>query len=172
MTLCVYCQCHLPHQAEFPSRWIHFLSYTMSCTYEVVQARPVQLQIMSHECFSNFYISQHPYTNGNIHITQRSKLTRLFLVLRYLKGLRGSISLHICNVAQGLRHTLTNYFPPFPSSPSEKLLEAWTEVGLPLQDISIAACNFCRRPVHFELMSEWERSYFGNMGPQYVTTYA
>lgn len=96
----------------------------------------------------------------------------LFLVLRYLKGWRGSISWHICNVAQGLRHALTNYFPPFPSSPSEKLLEAWTEVGLPLQDISIAACNFCRRPVHFELMSEWERSYFGNMGPQYVTTYA
>ncbi|XP_026952625.1 5-aminolevulinate synthase, erythroid-specific, mitochondrial isoform X3 [Orcinus orca] len=54
----------------------------------------------------------------------------------------------------------------------EKLLAAWTEVGLPLQDVSIAACNFCRRPVHFELMSEWERSYFGNMGPQYVTTYA
>ncbi|PNJ03273.1 ALAS2 isoform 2 [Pongo abelii] len=54
----------------------------------------------------------------------------------------------------------------------EKLLLAWTEVGLPLQDVSVAACNFCRRPVHFELMSEWERSYFGNMGPQYVTTYA
>ncbi|XP_036697005.1 5-aminolevulinate synthase, erythroid-specific, mitochondrial isoform X2 [Balaenoptera musculus] len=54
----------------------------------------------------------------------------------------------------------------------EKLLAVWTEVGLPLQDVSIAACNFCRRPVHFELMSEWERSYFGNMGPQYVTTYA
>ncbi|VFV32547.1 5-aminolevulinate erythroid- [Lynx pardinus] len=54
----------------------------------------------------------------------------------------------------------------------EKLLVAWTEVGLPLQDVSMAACNFCHRPVHFELMSEWERSYFGNMGPQYVTTYA
>ncbi|XP_077002556.1 5-aminolevulinate synthase, erythroid-specific, mitochondrial isoform X2 [Tamandua tetradactyla] len=54
----------------------------------------------------------------------------------------------------------------------EKLMMAWTEVGLPLQDVSMAACNFCRRPVHFELMSEWERSYFGNMGPQYVTTYA
>ncbi|XP_059534957.1 5-aminolevulinate synthase, erythroid-specific, mitochondrial isoform X1 [Myotis daubentonii] len=54
----------------------------------------------------------------------------------------------------------------------EKLLVAWTEVGLPLQDVSVASCNFCRRPVHFELMSEWERSYFGNMGPQYVTTYA
>ncbi|XP_056665748.1 5-aminolevulinate synthase, erythroid-specific, mitochondrial isoform X2 [Monodelphis domestica] len=34
----------------------------------------------------------------------------------------------------------------------EKLLEAWTEVGLPLQDVSSAACNFCRRPVHFDLM--------------------
>ncbi|XP_035940456.1 5-aminolevulinate synthase, erythroid-specific, mitochondrial isoform X2 [Halichoerus grypus] len=54
----------------------------------------------------------------------------------------------------------------------QKLLVAWTEVGLPLQDVSMAACNFCHRPVHFELMSEWERSYFGNMGPEYVTTYA
>ncbi|XP_010608401.1 5-aminolevulinate synthase, erythroid-specific, mitochondrial isoform X1 [Fukomys damarensis] len=54
----------------------------------------------------------------------------------------------------------------------DKLLAVWTEVGLPLQDVSVAACNFCHRPVHFELMSEWERSYFGNMGPQYVTTYA
>lgn len=54
----------------------------------------------------------------------------------------------------------------------EKLLETWSEVGLPFQDVSVAACNFCHRPVHFELMSEWERSYFGNMGPQYVTTYA
>ncbi|XP_043830789.1 5-aminolevulinate synthase, erythroid-specific, mitochondrial [Dromiciops gliroides] len=54
----------------------------------------------------------------------------------------------------------------------EKLLEAWTEVGLPLQDVSSAACNFCHRPVHFDLMSEWERSYFGNMGPQYVTVFA
>ncbi|XP_059241436.1 5-aminolevulinate synthase, erythroid-specific, mitochondrial isoform X2 [Mustela nigripes] len=54
----------------------------------------------------------------------------------------------------------------------QKLLVAWSEVGLPLQDVSMAACNFCHRPVHFELMSEWERSYFGNMGPQYVTTYA
>ncbi|OBS82371.1 hypothetical protein A6R68_23642 [Neotoma lepida] len=60
----------------------------------------------------------------------------------------------------------------YPTVPREKLLLAWTEVGLPLQDVSAAACNFCHRPVHFELMSEWERSYFGNMGPQYVTTYA
>ncbi|XP_044091965.1 5-aminolevulinate synthase, erythroid-specific, mitochondrial [Neovison vison] len=54
----------------------------------------------------------------------------------------------------------------------QKLLVTWSEVGLPLQDVSMTACNFCHRPVHFELMSEWERSYFGNMGPQYVTTYA
>ncbi|XP_074060042.1 5-aminolevulinate synthase, erythroid-specific, mitochondrial isoform X2 [Macrotis lagotis] len=54
----------------------------------------------------------------------------------------------------------------------EKLLETWTEVGLPLQDVSSASCNFCHRPVHFDLMSEWERSYFGNMGPHYVTVLA
>ncbi|XP_074133879.1 5-aminolevulinate synthase, erythroid-specific, mitochondrial isoform X1 [Sminthopsis crassicaudata] len=54
----------------------------------------------------------------------------------------------------------------------DKLLEAWIEVGLPLQDVPSASCNFCHRPVHFDLMSEWERSYFGNMGPQYVTVFA
>lgn len=98
---------------------------------------------------------------------------RLFLVLRYHRGLRGSLSWHICIVTLGLRRpNLTNSFLPHPYHLLEKLLVAWTEVGLPLQDVSMAACNFCHRPVHFELMSEWERSYFGNMGPQYVTTYA
>lgn len=87
-----------------------------------------------------------------------------------LKGWGGSISWCICT--RFGRSSLTHSFPPLPQPPSEKLLLAWTEVGMPLQDVSVAACNFCRRPVHFELMSEWERSYFGNMGPQYVTTYA
>lgn len=74
--------------------------------------------------------------------------------------------------AQSRIKTYSNRFFPSPPPPAEKLLATWNEVGLPLQDGSIAACNFCHRPVHFELMSEWERSYFGNMGPQYVTTYA
>ncbi|XP_043916415.1 5-aminolevulinate synthase, erythroid-specific, mitochondrial-like [Protopterus annectens] len=51
----------------------------------------------------------------------------------------------------------------------ESLVEAWKDVGLPLQMPSMVECNFCHRPLHFDLMSEWERSYFGNMGPQYIT---
>ncbi|XP_028923560.1 5-aminolevulinate synthase, erythroid-specific, mitochondrial [Ornithorhynchus anatinus] len=65
-----------------------------------------------------------------------------------------------------------HHTPPMMDYFVEKLLEAWEEVGLPLREPSSAECNFCRRPVHFDLMSEWERSYFGNMGPQYVTMYA
>ncbi|XP_005997366.1 5-aminolevulinate synthase, erythroid-specific, mitochondrial [Latimeria chalumnae] len=51
----------------------------------------------------------------------------------------------------------------------DKLVETWQEAGLSLQQPSLAECNFCHRPLHFDLMSEWERSYFGNMGPQYIT---
>ncbi|XP_053152705.1 5-aminolevulinate synthase, erythroid-specific, mitochondrial isoform X2 [Hemicordylus capensis] len=51
----------------------------------------------------------------------------------------------------------------------EKLLAAWHEVGLPLQTAASPECNFCHRPLHFALMSEWERDYFGNMGPRYIT---
>ncbi|XP_069501442.1 5-aminolevulinate synthase, erythroid-specific, mitochondrial isoform X1 [Ambystoma mexicanum] len=54
----------------------------------------------------------------------------------------------------------------------ESLVQAWKEAGMPLQQPSAAECNFCHRPLHFDLMSEWERSYFGNMGPQYITMYA
>nr|XP_033777123.1 5-aminolevulinate synthase, erythroid-specific, mitochondrial-like isoform X2 [Geotrypetes seraphini] len=54
----------------------------------------------------------------------------------------------------------------------ESLVETWKEVGLPLKQPSAAECNFCHRPLHFDLMSEWERSYFGNMEPQYITVYA
>lgn len=45
----------------------------------------------------------------------------------------------------------------------EKLLATWKEVGLELKPHSSAECNFCRRPLHFELMSERERSYFSGM---------
>ncbi|MBN3306660.1 HEM0 protein, partial [Amia calva] len=51
----------------------------------------------------------------------------------------------------------------------EKLVESWQEVGLPLSRPMAAACNFCDRPLHFDLMSEWEKSYFGNMEPRYIT---
>lgn len=52
---------------------------------------------------------------------------------------------------------------------TEKLVEVWQEAGLPLKSPTVASCTFCDRPLHFALMSEWERSYFGNMEPQYIT---
>ncbi|XP_028307658.1 5-aminolevulinate synthase, erythroid-specific, mitochondrial [Gouania willdenowi] len=54
----------------------------------------------------------------------------------------------------------------------EKLLEVWQEAGLPLNNLATASCTFCDRPLHFDLMSEWEKSYFGNMEPQYITVSA
>ncbi|XP_054464793.1 5-aminolevulinate synthase, erythroid-specific, mitochondrial [Anoplopoma fimbria] len=54
----------------------------------------------------------------------------------------------------------------------EKLVEVWQEAGLLLNSPATASCNFCDRPLHFDLMSEWEKSYFGNMEPQYITLLA
>ncbi|XP_045548109.1 LOW QUALITY PROTEIN: 5-aminolevulinate synthase, nonspecific, mitochondrial-like, partial [Salmo salar] len=42
----------------------------------------------------------------------------------------------------------------------EKLVQTWKESGLPLKSQSSAECNFCRQPLHFELMTEREQSYF------------
>ncbi|XP_052382122.1 5-aminolevulinate synthase, non-specific, mitochondrial-like [Oncorhynchus keta] len=42
----------------------------------------------------------------------------------------------------------------------EKLVQTWKESGLPLKSQSSAGCNFCRQPLHFELMTEGEQSYF------------
>nr|XP_015823075.2 5-aminolevulinate synthase, erythroid-specific, mitochondrial [Nothobranchius furzeri] len=53
-----------------------------------------------------------------------------------------------------------------------KLVEVWLEVGLPLNSPATVSCTFCDRPLHFDLMSEWEKSYFGNMEPQYITVLA
>ncbi|XP_044068871.1 5-aminolevulinate synthase, erythroid-specific, mitochondrial [Siniperca chuatsi] len=54
----------------------------------------------------------------------------------------------------------------------EKLVEVWQEAGLLLNSPATASCTFCNRPLHFELLSEWEKSYFGNMEPQYITVSA
>ncbi|XP_068454109.1 5-aminolevulinate synthase, erythroid-specific, mitochondrial [Clinocottus analis] len=54
----------------------------------------------------------------------------------------------------------------------EKLVEVWKEAGLLLNSPATASCNFCDRPLHFDLMSEWEKCYFGNMEPQYITVLA
>ncbi|XP_041726412.1 5-aminolevulinate synthase, nonspecific, mitochondrial [Coregonus clupeaformis] len=42
----------------------------------------------------------------------------------------------------------------------EKLVQTWKESGLPLKPRSSAECNFCQQPLHFELMTEREKSYF------------
>lgn len=55
---------------------------------------------------------------------------------------------------------------------AEKLVEAWQEAGLSLSHTAAAACTFCDRPLHFDLMNEWEKSYFGHMEPRYITVSA
>ncbi|EHB01790.1 5-aminolevulinate synthase, nonspecific, mitochondrial [Heterocephalus glaber] len=45
----------------------------------------------------------------------------------------------------------------------ENLLATWKQVGLELKPHSSAECNFCRRPLHFEVMSEREKAYFSGM---------
>lgn len=55
---------------------------------------------------------------------------------------------------------------------ADKLVEVWQEAGLFLNSPATASCTFCARPVHFDLMSDWEKSYFGNMEPQYITVSA
>ncbi|KAM9326305.1 5-aminolevulinate synthase, non-specific, mitochondrial [Gastrophryne carolinensis] len=45
----------------------------------------------------------------------------------------------------------------------EKLLQTWKEVDLELKPHSTAECNFCRQPLHFEVMSEREKSYFSGL---------
>ncbi|XP_036416498.1 5-aminolevulinate synthase, nonspecific, mitochondrial [Colossoma macropomum] len=45
----------------------------------------------------------------------------------------------------------------------DKLLQTWKEVGLELKPHSSAECNFCQQPLHFELMSEREKSYFSGL---------
>ncbi|XP_043540576.1 5-aminolevulinate synthase, erythroid-specific, mitochondrial-like isoform X4 [Chiloscyllium plagiosum] len=52
------------------------------------------------------------------------------------------------------------------------LVDVWKDMGLPIQSVTSPTCSYCQRPLHFELMSEWERSYFGRMEGQYVTAYA
>ncbi|XP_040009632.1 5-aminolevulinate synthase, erythroid-specific, mitochondrial isoform X1 [Xiphias gladius] len=54
----------------------------------------------------------------------------------------------------------------------DALVEVWREAGLLLNSPATASCTFCDRPLHFDLMSEWEKSYFGNMEPQYITVSA
>ncbi|XP_017264021.1 5-aminolevulinate synthase, nonspecific, mitochondrial [Kryptolebias marmoratus] len=45
----------------------------------------------------------------------------------------------------------------------ERLVETWKEMGLDLKPHSSAECTFCQQPLHFELMSEREISYFSGL---------
>ncbi|XP_057218564.1 5-aminolevulinate synthase, nonspecific, mitochondrial [Triplophysa rosa] len=45
----------------------------------------------------------------------------------------------------------------------DKLTQTWKEVGLELKPHSSAECNLCRQPLHFEVMSEREKSYFSGL---------
>uniref|UniRef100_A0A668RN46 5-aminolevulinate synthase n=1 Tax=Oreochromis aureus TaxID=47969 RepID=A0A668RN46_OREAU len=44
-----------------------------------------------------------------------------------------------------------------------KLEQTWKEVGLELKPHSSAECTFCQQPLHFEVMSEREKSYFNGL---------
>lgn len=48
-------------------------------------------------------------------------------------------------------------------SGTDKLTQTWTEVGLELKPHSADECNFCRQPLHFQLMSEREKSFFSGL---------
>lgn len=58
-------------------------------------------------------------------------------------------------------YTPFNFYKP--SVLTENLLATWKRVGLELKPHSSAECNFCRRPLHFEVMSEREKSFFSGM---------
>ncbi|XP_018420948.1 PREDICTED: 5-aminolevulinate synthase, nonspecific, mitochondrial isoform X3 [Nanorana parkeri] len=64
----------------------------------------------------------------------------------------------LLRIAPTPHHTpqMMNYF-------LEKLLVSWKEAELELKPHSTAECNFCRQPLHFEVMSEREKSYFSGM---------
>ncbi|XP_037346812.1 5-aminolevulinate synthase, nonspecific, mitochondrial [Pungitius pungitius] len=45
----------------------------------------------------------------------------------------------------------------------EKLVDTWKEVGLQVKPHSSAECTFCQQPLHFEVMSDREKSYFSGL---------
>ncbi|XP_068451269.1 5-aminolevulinate synthase, non-specific, mitochondrial [Clinocottus analis] len=45
----------------------------------------------------------------------------------------------------------------------EKLVHTWKEMGLELKPHSSAECTFCQQPLHFEVMSDREKSYFSGL---------
>lgn len=47
--------------------------------------------------------------------------------------------------------------------PPECLSRAWEAEGLPLMPPGDPTCGFCQRPLHLELLSQWERDCFGTL---------
>ncbi|XP_054472778.1 5-aminolevulinate synthase, nonspecific, mitochondrial [Anoplopoma fimbria] len=45
----------------------------------------------------------------------------------------------------------------------ERLVNTWKEAGLGLKPHSSAECTFCQQPLHFEVMSDREKSYFNGL---------
>ncbi|XP_077060467.1 5-aminolevulinate synthase, non-specific, mitochondrial [Siphateles boraxobius] len=45
----------------------------------------------------------------------------------------------------------------------DKLRRVWTEAGLALQPSSSAQCNLCQQPLHLQLMSDGEKSFFSGL---------
>lgn len=43
---------------------------------------------------------------------------------------------------------------------TDRLVQTWGEVGLQPRAHSSAECHFCQQPLHFDLMSEREKSFF------------
>ncbi|XP_053871056.1 5-aminolevulinate synthase, erythroid-specific, mitochondrial isoform X2 [Malaclemys terrapin pileata] len=65
-----------------------------------------------------------------------------------------------------------HHTPPMMDYFVERLVQGWQDVGLPLQPPASSSCHFCQRPLHFALMSEWERDSFGSLGAQCLTSSA
>lgn len=51
-------------------------------------------------------------------------------------------------------------YPQLFALSTDRLVKTWKEAGLELRQHSSAECDFCQQPLHFELMSEREKSYF------------
>ncbi|XP_062315333.1 5-aminolevulinate synthase, non-specific, mitochondrial-like [Osmerus eperlanus] len=64
----------------------------------------------------------------------------------------------LLRIAPTPHHTpqMMNYFV-------DKLIDTWKEVGLEVKPHSSAECTFCQQPLHFEVMSEREKSYFSGL---------
>ncbi|KAM7006776.1 5-aminolevulinate synthase, non-specific, mitochondrial [Tautogolabrus adspersus] len=45
----------------------------------------------------------------------------------------------------------------------ERLVHTWKEMGLKLKPHTSAECTFCQQPLHFDVMSEREKSYFSGL---------